>query len=43
MTPKVTENQTEDANDVAPPSPDFSNLTTDVGWGIVHIYINPDH
>ena len=30
-TPQTPKNQTEDTNDVAPPSPDFSNLTTDVG------------
>ena len=31
LTPQVTENQIEDTNDVAPPTPDFSNLTTDAG------------
>ena len=30
MTP-ITKNQTNDVNDATPPSPDFSNLTTDVG------------
>ena len=30
-TPPTPRNQTEDTNDVAPPSPDFSNLTTQVG------------
>ena len=30
-TPESPRNQTEDTNDVALPSPDFSNLTTDVG------------
>ena len=30
-TQRKPENQTEDTNDVAPSSPDFSNLTTDVG------------
>ena len=30
-TPETPRNQTEDTDDVAPPSPDFSNLTTDVG------------
>ena len=29
-TPQTPRNQTEDTNDVAPPLPDFSNLTTDV-------------
>ena len=28
---RVTKNQTNDENDATPPSPDFSNLTTDVG------------
>ena len=31
MMQKVTENQTEDPNDVTPSPPDFSNSTTDVG------------
>ena len=30
-TQKIQESLTEDLNDVAPPSPDFSNLTTGVG------------
>ena len=30
-TPQTSKNYIEDTNDVAPPSPDFSNLTTDVG------------
>ena len=30
-TPQPTANQNEDTDDVAPPSPDLSNLTTDVG------------
>ena len=30
-TQRIPENQTEDTNDVAPSSPDFPNLTTDVG------------
>ena len=30
-TPETPRNQTEDTDDVAPPSPDFSNLTTNVG------------
>ena len=30
-TPQTSNNHSEDTNDVAPPSPDFSNLTTDVG------------
>ena len=30
-TQQVSDNQTEDTNDVAPSSPDFSNLTTDAG------------
>ena len=30
-TPQTPRNQPEDTNDVAPPSPDFSNITTDVG------------
>ena len=30
-TQQVPDNQTEDTNDSAPSSPDFSNLTTDVG------------
>ena len=30
-TQRVTENRTENTNDVAPSSPDFSNLTTEVG------------
>ena len=30
-TPEVLETQTEDRNDVMPQSPEFSNLTTDVG------------
>ena len=30
MTQKVADNQTEDTNDVSPPSPDVSNLNTDV-------------
>ena len=36
---KETENQSEDMNDVTPLSPDFSNLTTDVG--VFHIYDAP--
>ena len=31
ITPQIPRNYIEDTNDVAPPSPDFSNLTTDVG------------
>ena len=31
ITPQMPRNYNEDTNDVAPPSPDFSNLTTDVG------------
>ena len=31
MTPQLPRNQTDDTNDVTSPSPDFSNLTTDVG------------
>ena len=31
LTPQVTENQIEDTNDVAPPTSDFSNVTTDAG------------
>ena len=31
MTQQVPDNHTEDTNDVAPPSPSFSNLTTNVG------------
>ena len=31
ITQQVTDNQAEDTNDVTPPSPDFSNLTTDAG------------
>ena len=31
MTPQMPRNQTDDTNDVTPPSPDFSNLATDVG------------
>ena len=31
MTQQVSDNHTEDTNDVAPPSPDFSNLTTNAG------------
>ena len=31
MTQQIQENQTEDMNDVAPSSPDFSSLTRDVG------------
>ena len=30
-TQQVSDNQTGDTNDAAPPSPDFSNLTTDAG------------
>ena len=43
-TQQVPRNQTEDTNDVAPPSLDFSNLTTDVGafgrtWGTNFGYV----
>ena len=31
ITPQMPRNYIEGTNDVAPPSPDFSNLTTDVG------------
>ena len=31
MTQQLSDNQNEDTHDVAPTSPDFSNLTTDVG------------
>ena len=30
-TPQMPRNQIDDTNDVMPPSPDFSNLTTDAG------------
>ena len=31
ITQQISDNQNEDTHDVAPPLPDFSNLTTDVG------------
>ena len=38
-TPQTSNNHSGDTNDVAPSSPDFSNLTTDVG--ITHTYAAP--
>ena len=35
-TPQTSNNHSEDTNDVAPLSPDFSNLTTDVGDKPIH-------
>ena len=40
-TQQISDNQTEDTNDPAPPSPDFSNLTTDAG--IIYTYDTPTH
>ena len=39
-TPQVPTNQSEDTKDVAPPSPDFPNLTTDV---VYNPYIRRPH
>ena len=38
-TQQAAERRTEITNDVAPSSPDFSKLTTDVG--IIHIFVAP--